>query len=144
MKIWRHTEDDLDNPIGMHPPQIEGNVPADEGNVAYAIIIDEEVVEASIANPNYWNILKSNYTVEDVTSGYPEVDANESCVLKFFIEQEEILTVGVTKRFGAIMLSNPRIVEITIEDAEVMPGWRYENEIFVCPPDFDPYSDQHY
>ena len=146
MKIWDHNgETDNENPVGMHFSGTEGSNPYLEGNMPYASIIDGDVIDTSVANPEYWNILSSNYSIIDVTSEY-DVDTENAYVLKFIVDEEEALIVGVTKRYGAIMLSNPQIEKLdNIEKhSEVESGWKWADGEFYCPPDFDPFSDEHY
>ena len=144
MKIWDHQADDLESPIAMHPAQIHGNVPYDEGNRAYALIIDENVVETSVANPAYFNILMSNPEIIDITNEYPDIDPELGYVLKFIVNNEEKLIAGVKKRYGAILLSNPKFIEIQKNDRAVQIGWKHGGINFYCPPDFNPESDEHY
>lgn len=146
MKIWDHNgEMDFENPLAMHFSGNPESKPYLEGNVAYASIIDGKVIDTSVANPSYWAILKSDYVVLDVTSDY-DVDSENCYVLKFVVNEEEKLVVGVTKRHGAIMLSSPQIIALDNPElhAEVEAGWEYVDGEFICPPDFDPYSDEHY
>ena len=131
------------NPIGMESPPT-GKVPKDIGNKPIAYIIDEDVVETTVANSNYSQILFSDFKVEDVTDQYEDVDSEQAYVLKFIVNGEEALTVGTLKRYGAIMLSNPKIIEITQEFRAVEPGWKYINNAFIMPEDFNPFSDEHY
>lgn len=131
------------NPIGMEIPPT-GKVPRDIGNKPIAYIIDEDVVETTVANSNYSQILFSNFQVEDVTDQYEDVDSEQAYVLKFIVNGKETLTVATLKRYGAIMLSNPKIIEITQEFRAVEPGWKYINDTFIMPEDFDPFSDEHY
>lgn len=131
------------NPIGMENPPI-GKVPRDVGNKPIAYIIDEDVVETTIVNKNYSKILFNDFQVEDVTDQYEDVDSEQAYVLKFIVNGEDALTVGTLKRYGAIMLSNPKIIEITEEFRAVEPGWKYIDNTFIMPKNFDPYSDEHY
>jgi hypothetical protein len=131
------------NPIGVEKPPA-GKVPKDVGNKPIAYIIDEDVVETTVANSKYSEILFSDFQVEDVTDQYPDVDSEKAYVLRFVVDGEEKLTVGTLKRYGAIMLSSPKIVEITQEFRSVEPGWKYTDGTFFMPEDFDPYSDEHY
>jgi hypothetical protein len=131
------------NPIGVEKPPA-GKVPKDVGNKPIAYIIDEDVVETTVANSNYSEILFSDFQVEDVTDQYEDIDSEQAYVLKFIVDGEEKLTVATLKRYGAIMLSNPKIVEITQEFRAVEPGWKYADGTFFMPEDFDPYSDEIY
>lgn len=124
------------NPIGMEKPP-NGKIPRDVGNKPIAYIIDEDVVDTTIANSNYSQILFSNFEVEDVTDQYAEIDSEKAYVLKFIVDGEEKLTVATLKRYGAIMLSNPKIIEITEEFRAVEPGWKYIDNTFVMPEIFD-------
>lgn len=143
MKVWNHQNADYENPIGPHWSQDSGVKPIDLGNVAYACIIDGDVVETSVANKNYIEILTSNFKVVDITEEYNDFDSDSGYVLKFIVDEEEKLIVGVKKRYGAIMLSNPIIVLLNDREkhSKVEIGWKYEDNNFYCPIDFDPYSD---
>lgn len=146
MKIWDHNgEFDFENPLAMHFSNNPDSKPYLEGNVAYALIIDGKVIDTSVANPTFWNIINSEFSVVDVTAEH-DVDSENAYVLKFIVNSEEVLTVGVTKRCGAIFLSDPTIVVLDNPElhSEVEPGWEYADGEFFCPPDFDPYSDEHY
>lgn len=146
MIIWDHNgENNYENPLGMHFSKKKNTTPSREGNVAYACVIDGNVIDTSIANPEYWAILESNYELVDITSQY-DVDEENAYVLKFVVNGEEKLIVGVTKRYGAILLSDPEIVKLHNArlHSNVEIGWEYKDGVFTCPPDFDPYSDQYY
>lgn len=141
MNIWNHNgELNNENPIGL-PLLKDGHTPRNIGAKPIAYIIDGQVVETSVVNKKYYNILTSSFTVEDITHQYEGFNSEAGYVIKFFVDGEPKLTVGVLKRYGAIMLSNPTIVEITEEYRDVQIGWEYRNGIFICPPDFDLYSE---
>jgi hypothetical protein len=77
---------------------------------------------------------KKNIQVGDVVSS-KEIHAGSS-TLVFVINEEVVETLLVDERLGAILLSNPTIVEVNGErqffDGPFI-GWKYDGEKFINP-----------
>ena len=90
--------------------------------VAVAFIIDGEVVLTKSLKPSFAN---------DFILNSPVFSQNENDASVHIVSGENSINVGLDEKFTAVVLSNPSIVRLTLENGKhVTEGWNYANDKF--------------
>ncbi len=90
--------------------------------IAVAFVIDGEVVLTKSFKPSFAN---------DFILNSPVFSQNEDNVSVDIVSGENSINVAMNELFTAVVLSNPTIVQLTLENGKhVTPGWNYANDKF--------------
>ena len=90
--------------------------------VAVAFVIEGEVVATKSFEPSFAN----NFILNS-----PVFSQNEDNMSVDIVAGANSINVTLSELFTAVVLSNPTIVRLTLENGKhVTPGWNYENDKF--------------
>jgi len=90
--------------------------------VAIAFVIDEEVVLTKSFRPSFAN---------DFLLNSPSFSQNQNDMSVHIVSGNDSVDVELDEKFTAVILSNPTIVKLTLENGKhVSEGWKYLNGQF--------------
>lgn len=113
-------------------PSVERGLPQGSSKgIPIAVVIDEQVVKTFGTYPPLWEAMRDG-TLVDVTSNYSFPEAES--VIDININGSTVYTLHIAEPLmAAAMASNPTLVEITAENANVSTGWSYVSGSFEEP-----------